>query len=210
MKAFSQRLSQALIERQDVIKGGRGLICRFATHFGMHYTTAQRILAGKNLPSLFSFREISETLQVSPAWLLGLSDIGLADKDRVEVKCYSPDNPWHMRRSASLPIEVLGEEPGEYVFAQASGRFAEVKTVIARVFPSPVDGQICLVRLPEDGFSSIMRVQVIQKRLFLHFGDGRDSMQFKIKDVLFGDINAVTSPVVVGPLVGSLDLSCEF
>lgn len=217
---FTDRLTQALDRRSDVIRAGRGRVGDFARYFDIHYTTAQRLLAGESLPPVALLAKITAALQVPSTWLLGEDDNYDIDqtleKSIVKVWRYSPADASHLQVHIDVPIPELpqGFDSSRLVYARAVGKNSVTHTIIAKVLLEPVNDVIHLVYYPKSNYVCLRRVQVMPSlgKVYIHPGDGGDSEVFKMDKLAFGEVSADTGGKVciVGPVVASLHFGIDF
>ena len=93
---FSDRLTQILDRRPDVIRQGQGRVMDLAAKFDIQYTTAYRLIGGKALPNCALLCKLAEAFDTTESWLLGR---GPADVDE-------------MIASEGLRIEVFAPQSG--------------------------------------------------------------------------------------------------
>lgn len=217
---FTDRLTQILDRRDGVIRGGRGRVGDFARFFDVHYTTAQRLLAGTSLPSVVLLTQIAKALQVPAGWLIGDDDEYDVDqkleKSVIKICRYSPRDAGHMAVHVPVPMAELpaGFDSSQLVYAKAIGRNGIAHTVVARVLLEPVNDVIHLIYYPKNNFVCLRRVQVMPSvgKVYIHPADGTDSEVFKMDKMAFGDTSAEADGKVciVGPVVASLNYGIDF
>jgi transcriptional regulator with XRE-family HTH domain len=209
---FADRLNQVIDRRPDVCRKGRGRVGDFAERFGLHYTTAHRLLNGASLPTAQLLLEIGKAFDVSLDWLMG---IGREDVDQqledqpLSIEVFDPrsnrvDVIW-------LPLNLLpvGLDSSKLLAAVVTtglmgGSYKELALV--RVMPEIADGAVHLVYDPAKDRNVLLRLylNLSQNKITAMANPSGMVETIDADSVVFGQTHGAKSLSIVGPVIGSL------
>lgn len=205
---FCDRLTQIIDRRPDVIRKGRGRVNDFADKFGIHYTTAHRLLHGESLPSAVLLCQIADTFEVTESWLLGRGahDVDeMVDEAMVKIKIFKPRSP-DSNLYATIPSTELpqGMDSSTLLYTRTVSD-AGPEDVVVKMMAEPSDGQVHLIYDPANEKTYLRRLNVMPghegELLCFSLGTGATE-RLSTKNIVFGAIDGTDKKLsIVGPIV---------
>ena len=207
---FSDRLTQIVDRRPDIIKTGKGRISDFALKFDIHYTTAYRLFCAKGLPNAALLVDIANTFDVSESWLLGREAADIDDylaESRLKIAIFSPrsNDP---DLFLSLPTSEIpaGLDSSQLLFAKGLADLGPQTRVLVKVAAEPHDGRVHLIYDPKNHTTFLRRVTVLPASRQLAMCGMHNPTQdiVALTKVVFGKTNDAKKLSVVGPVLARL------
>jgi transcriptional regulator with XRE-family HTH domain len=192
---FTDRLTQIIDRRQDVIRSGRGRTNDFAVKFGMHYTTANRLLKGESLPPADVLCQIAEAFDVTESWLLGRNSYDvdeLLDNGSTRIHIFNPRSE-SSDKFLTIPTTELpmGFDSSKLVFNKTTTELGEDVSVIVKLTAEVQEGRVHLLYDPKNAKTYLRRINIVpsQGALFCFGTDTGLSETLKIENVEFGNLS---------------------
>lgn len=191
---FCDRLTQIIDRRHDVIRSGRGRTNDFASKFGMHYTTAHRLLNGESLPPAEVLCQLADAFDVTESWLLGrgANDVDdLLDNSATKIHIFNPRSD-ATDQFATIPTSELpaGFDSSKLIFNKTTTELGEDVSVIVKLTAEAQEGRVHLLFDPENSKTYLRRINVVPSRseLWCMGTDTGLSETLKIENVEFGNL----------------------
>lgn len=162
MAMFCDRLNQAIDRRPDVIRTGRGRTNDFKDRFGLHYTTAHRLLEGEALPNFELLSDMSRFFDLPVGWFYGegAADIDVQiDQSSLGMELFAPRS--NKSKSAQLPLELFpaGFDSGRLMICRVAGATGQ-EVLIVRVSSEARDGEEHVIYFPENDSLEVRRLSL--------------------------------------------------
>ena len=157
---FCDRLNQAIDRRPDVIRKGRGRTNDFKDRFGLHYTTAHRLLEGQVLPTAPQLQKFANFFGLPIGWFLGEGEPDVdaeISRSNLKIEIFDPHSSKLKYLTAPVEDFMTGFDTGRLIMHRLPGHRGD-EVVFVRVQHRMTDGAVHLIHAHEDDTTLLRRL----------------------------------------------------
>lgn len=204
---FCDRLNQICDRRPSVIRSGRGRVGDIAAKFGIHYTSAYRLLNALGLPNCELLWKMADEFDVSESWLLGRGPSNvddLLDKSPVQIHVFNPRSS-EVGNFATVPAGLLpvGFDSSKLIYSRVITETGHDEDVLVRLTAEPQEGKVHLFFDPSNDHTHLRRVNIdfAKRQLMCSTTETAQISMIPQDSVVYGQTQDAKKLSILGPVV---------